>query len=119
MFRVMIVDDDETYRRLVQAMLGREDDFQVVAEATDGKEAVELMDEASPDLVIMDVQMPSMDGLEATRLILQDHPTTRVVLVSRTHRQQEYSRAAQEVGATAFVTKGDLTLSVIRQALQT
>jgi len=116
--RVLIVDDQRAYRRLVRAMLEREADFLVVGEASDGNEAVELMDEANPDLVIMDVQMPLMDGFEATRQILQHHPDTRVVLVSRTRRQQEYSQVAQEVGATDFVTKDDLNLNVIRQALQ-
>ena len=91
-WRVMIVDDDETYRRLVRAMLQREDDFQLVAEASDGNEAVELADQVNLDLVIMDVQMPSMDGFEATWTILQRHQDTRVVLVSRTRRQLEYSR---------------------------
>ena len=119
MFCVMIVDDDETYRRLVQAMLEREDDFQVVAEASDGNEAVQLADEVNPDLIIMDVQMLSMDGFEATRTILQRHQDARVVLVSRTRRQLEYSRMAQDAGAIAFVTKEDLCISVLRQALQT
>ncbi len=119
MFHVMIADDDETYRRLVRAMLEREDDFQVVAEATDGNEAVELADEVNPDLIIMDVQMPSMDGFEATGTILQRHQDTRVVLVSRTHRRQlKYSRMAQDVGATAFIAKENLSISVLRQALQ-
>ena len=118
MFRVMIVDDQREYRGLVRAMLERESDFLVVAEAGDGNEAVELMDDADPDLVIMDVQMPLMDGFEATRLIVQHRPDTRVVLISRTRRQGEYSHVAQEVGATAFVTKADLNLNVIRQALQ-
>ncbi len=119
MFRVMIVDDDETYRRLVRAMVEREDDFQVVAEATDGNEAVELADEVNPDLIIMDVQMPSMGGFEATGTILQRHQDARVVLVSRTRRQLEYSRMAQDAGAIAFVTKENLSISVLRQALQT
>ena len=119
MFRVMIVDDDKTYRGLVQAMLGREDDFQVVAEATDGNEAVELADEVNPDLIIMDVQMPSIDWFEATRTILQRHQDTRVVLVSRTRRELDYSRMAQDVGAIAFVTKENLSIGVLRQALQT
>ncbi len=118
MFRVMIVDDEETYRRLIRAMLEREDDFQVVAEASDGNEAVELADEVDPDLVIMDVLMPSMDGFEATRS-MKRHQDTRVVIVSRTRRELDYSRMAQDAGAIAFVTKENLSISGLRQALQT
>ena len=119
MFHVMIVDDDETYRRLLRAMLEREDDFQVVAEASDGEEAVKLVDEVDPDLIIMDVLMPSMDGFVATRTILQRHQDTRIVLISSSRRQFECSRMAQDVGATAFVAKENLSISVLRQALQT
>ena len=119
MFHVMIVDDQDEYRRLVRAMLDREDDFLVVAEAGDGNEAVALMDEANPDLVIMDVLMPLMDGFEATRLILQRRPEAKVVLVSRTGRYLEYSRIAQEAGAIAFLPKAELRVNVLRQLLHT
>lgn len=115
----MITDDDETYRRLVRAMLETEDDFQVVAEANDGREAVELMDIVNPDVVLMDVQMRYMSGFEATRLILKRHPDARVILWSRTRRRrQEYSRMAQGVGALAFMVKQDVSLRGLRQALQ-
>ena len=118
MFRVMLVDDEELYRCLVRTALEREDDFQVVAEASDGREAVELADEVNPDLIIMDVLMPYMDGFEATRLILERNPEARVVLVSRTGRQQEYSCMSQQVGALAFIAKQDLDTSILMRVLQ-
>ena len=118
MFRVMLVDDEESYRRLVRTILDREDDFQVVAEASDGREAVELAADVIPDLIIMDVQMPYVDGFEATRLILERNPEARVVLVSRTGRQQEYVCMSQQVGALTFIAKQDLDASILRQALQ-
>ena len=117
MLRVMLVDDEEFYRCLVRTNLDREDDFQVVTEASDGTEAVELADEVNPDLIIMDVLMPYMDGFEATRLILERNPEARVVLVSRTGRQQEYSRMSKDVGALAFIAKQDLDASILRQVL--
>ncbi len=118
MFCVMLVDDEESYRSLVRTALEREDDFQVVAEASDGREAVELAEDVNPDLIIMDVRMPYMDGFEATRLILERNPEARVVLVSRTGRRQEYSCMSQQVGALAFMAKQNLDICVLRQVLQ-
>ena len=113
----MIADDDESYRRLVRAILEVEEGFQVVAEASDGGEAVKLMDMLNPDVVLMDVQMPSVNGFEATSLILERHPDVRVILWSRTRRRGEYSRMSQKVGALAFMAKQNVSISALRQAL--
>ncbi len=118
MFRVMIVDDQEAYRRLVRAMLGTEDCFQVVAEASSGNEAVELTESVDADLILMDVLMPDMSGFKATRLMLERRSGAKVILMSRSRRQEEYSRLAEEAGALAFVPKSDLSVSTLREILQ-
>ena len=117
-FQVMIVDDEESYRRLVRAMVEKDGHFQVIAEASDGREAVELVDKVSPDLILMDLHMMYMNGFEATRLIMERRPEARVILLSWTRRQSEYSRMAREVGALAFIAKQDLAISALRQVLQ-
>ena len=118
MYGVMIVDDHARYRRLLRAMLKREDDFQVLAEAGDAGEALEMMDQVDQDLIIMHLNMLSMNGFEATKMILERHPSARVVLISGAGCLQNYSRMAQEAGAVAFVRKVDLDIGVLRQALQ-
>ena len=114
---VLIVDDDERYRRLLRSMLEKGEDFQVLAEASDVREALELIDKVIPDLIIMDVQMKSMDGFEGTKAILGHHPNARVVLVSRTGNHQNYACTAKKAGAIAFIRKMDLSISVLREAL--
>ena len=118
MFRVMIVDDQEAYRRLVRAMLETEDGFEVIAEAANGNEAIELTESVDADLILMDVLMPDMSGFEATRLMLERHAGAKVILISRSRRQEEYSRLAEEAGALAFVPKSELSVSTLREVLQ-
>ena len=118
MIRVMLVDDEDGYRRLLRRILEREADFQVVAEAEDGSEALELINDVAPDLVIMDVQMPAMSGTDVTRLILQRRPETKVVLISRTSRGRDYSLLAKEAGAIAFASKETLGVNLLREVLQ-
>lgn len=117
-YRVLIVDDDEIYRRLVRAMMEREDGFQLIAETGDESEAIELIERVDPDLILMDVQLQRIDGFEATRLILERYPDAKVILISRTRRGLEYTRRALEVGALGFIAKQNLTIDNLRQALQ-
>ena len=116
MFRVIVVDDQEAFRQLARALL-EEGDFQVVAEASNGSAAVDLVAQVDSDLILMDVQMEPMNGFETTKRILEHHPNAKVVLVS-IHGEKEYSRIGHEVGALAFIPKKELSLSTILQALK-
>ena len=102
--RVLIADDHDLVRDGYQRMLDREPDLEVVGEATNGREAVELCRELGPDLVLMDVRMPEMDGIEATRKIKGELPTTSVLVVT-TYDNPDYLFEAVEAGAAGYVLK--------------
>lgn len=103
--RVVIADDHALIRMAVGAMLSSEDDLEVVGEARDGREAVELCRKLRPDLVLMDFSMPQMDGIEATRAIKEVFPKTGV-LVLTAHADQELLLEAVRAGAAGYVLKG-------------
>ena len=102
--RIIITDDHVLIRDGIQAMLESEPDLEVVGEATNGQEALELCRKLCPDLVLMDVRMPVMDGLEATRKIKRECPETSVLMVT-TYESSDYLFEAIKAGAAGYVLK--------------
>ena len=118
MIRVLLVDDQSLIRNGIRALLDAEDDIEVVAEAADGREGVALALEHRPDIVLMDVQMPEMDGIEATRRIVADERLDGVhVVVLTNYGLDEYVFNALRAGASGFVVK-DTEPADLLQALR-
>jgi two-component system invasion response regulator UvrY len=101
---VLLVDDHRAFRLAVRSLLDAEPDYTVVAEAVDGEEAVDLALRLRPDLVLMDVRLPGINGIEATRRILAREPRTTVVLLS-TVRRWDLPSDLLECGAVGFLQK--------------
>jgi DNA-binding NarL/FixJ family response regulator len=107
MIRVGVADDQALVRSGFTVLLKSADDIEVVGEAADGAEACELVAREHPDVVLMDIRMPNMDGLEATRRILGDGDTTRVLILT-TFDLDEYVYEALRAGASGFLLKDTL-----------
>ena len=102
--RVALVDDHAVMRAGFRMILEAEDDIRVVAEAADGEQAIAMAAAHTPDVICMDVRMPGLDGIEATRRILAEHPAARIVIVT-TFDDDEYLFAALAAGASGFLLK--------------
>jgi YesN/AraC family two-component response regulator len=113
--RVVLVDDALEIRELLRFMLSRERDFTVVAEAADGAEGVQAVIDTQPDLVLLDVAMPVMDGLEALRLIRVECPTAVVVMFSAFGDPTHHAREAVRLGAHGYIRKGDTLVGLTDQ----
>jgi DNA-binding NarL/FixJ family response regulator len=105
--RVVLVDDAEDLRDLIKRVLDREDDFTVVGEAGDGRAGVEMAAELLPDVVLLDIAMPVMDGLQALPQIRKKSPATVVVVLSGFGSDSRAAQKALELGAHGFLNKGD------------
>jgi DNA-binding NarL/FixJ family response regulator len=118
--RLLIADDHDLVREGLRTMLSGEEDIQVVAEAKNGQQALSSCRELGPDLVLMDVRMPVMDGLEATRRIKQEMPQTSVMMVTM-HENPDYLFEAVKAGAAGYVLKdasGERLLGAVRRTLE-
>jgi DNA-binding NarL/FixJ family response regulator len=102
--RVLIVDDHRMFVDALCILLDRSDRIEVVAVATDGVEAIDLAMELDPEVVLMDIKLPRVDGLEVTRLLCERKPDARVIVLS-SQTEDEGGREALAAGATAFMTK--------------
>ena len=114
--RVMIVDDQRLFAEALEAILSSDGRIDVVGHAYDGRSAVELARERRPDIVLMDIEMPVMDGIDATKEIRADLPGTCVIVLTGSAATHDVSRA-KRAGATGYVTKdqiaGDLLQAIL------
>jgi DNA-binding NarL/FixJ family response regulator len=103
--RVLIVDDQEPFRMAARMVVDATDGFEVVGESETGEDSVEQARSLQPDLVLMDVNLPGINGLDATREILSDRGDAVVVLLLSTYEEDEYAPRAAECGAAAYIPK--------------
>jgi DNA-binding NarL/FixJ family response regulator len=114
--RILVVDDFEPYRNLVVSLLDKNPSLQVIGEASDGLEAVAKARQLRPDLILMDIGLPRLNGLEAARRILRILPESKIIFLTQ-EMSSEFVQAAFKLGASGYVikqqAKKDLSLAVI------
>ena len=111
--RVLLADDHAMVRKGFRLILSQEDDIEIVGEAGSGQEAIHLAAELAPNVVILDVAMPGMNGVEATRLIIRDCPGCRVLILSM-HKDPVYVRETLRAGAKGYLLKDGIDGDLVR-----
>jgi DNA-binding NarL/FixJ family response regulator len=115
--KILIADDHGVVRQGLKALIETEAGMQVVGEASDGQEVVQLARQLSPDIILMDIAMPNLNGIEATRLILEDNPQIRIIALS-VHSDKHFITEMLKAGASGYILKSCLFDEVLR-AIQT
>lgn len=111
-FRIFIADDHEVVRKGLTALLQAQPDWEVIGEAADGREAVDKAQQLKPDVVILDIGMPSLNGLEATRQILKTNPQAKVLILTL-HDSDQVVREVLNAGARGFLLKSDAARDLV------
>jgi DNA-binding NarL/FixJ family response regulator len=118
--RVLLVDDHKIIREGISRLLQFESDIEVVGEAADGIEAIDLADQLQPDVIVMDINMPEMNGIETIRIIHDRHPDIRIIGLSM-YMDKEVIDAVLEAGAISYLTKdgpSEVLLETLRACTQ-
>ena len=110
--RILLVDDHEIVRRGVLLLLSAEKSLQVCGEAVDGREAIQKAQELRPDAIVMDISMPNVDGLEASREIRRNLPAAKIVILSQ-HNSPEMKKQAFAAGADEYVEKSAVSSELV------
>ena len=116
MIRLLLVDDQNLIRRGLRALLKTDSDLEIVGEAENGREAIDIVATLQPDVVLMDIRMPILDGVEATRAICEQFPQTKVLILT-TFDDREYVTQALQAGASGYLLK-DTPFEELTQAIR-
>ena len=115
--RVVIVDDEPEFREWLRSLLDASATFRLVGEAVNGSEAIRMINELTPDLVIADVFMPDLDGLEIVQHIHKRYPAIKLILTSACH-ERAYAKMAKKEGALCFIPKVEFSLDYLDRVYQ-
>lgn len=113
MIRILLAEDHQIVREGLRALLEADPDYEVIGEAGDGLEIIKLAAELKPDVIVMDVMMPNLNGLEATRQLCRKHPKLKVVILSM-HKDEAYVAEALRNGACAYVLKDACSTDLVK-----
>ena len=115
--RIVVADDHALVREGIRRVLDEEPGFEVVAEAADGREALARVQELGPDVVVLDISMPGLSGLDVARRLREEHPEVRALILSM-HDDTEYVLRAVRAGAAGYLLKDDAGPQLLRQAVR-
>jgi DNA-binding NarL/FixJ family response regulator len=112
MVRILIADDHAVVRQGIKTLLQSHLGWEICGEATDGRQAVDMAKQLKPDIVVMDIGMPNLNGLEAARLMLRDNPEQKIVIAT-VNESEQVIRAVLEAGARGYILKSDAALDLV------